>query len=140
MSENVSDIEMSLALIRAKDVVGAPLREALAGSGISEAQWRVLRLLDVLGPQTARDIAANAEVLPPSFTRISASLIEAGLVIRARNNKDQRSKYFAISAIGRDLLARHLATIDTAIAKQRAKLGEAEYQRLLSLLEKLVSD
>ncbi|MCR9055691.1 MAG: hypothetical protein NXI02_00005, partial [Rhodobacteraceae bacterium] len=59
-----------IALIRAREKVMGPIREMLSDCGITEQQWRILRVLEEFGPQDASSLAERACLLLPSQTRI----------------------------------------------------------------------
>ena len=67
-----------IALIRAREKVMTPIREMLADSGITEQQWRILRVLEEFGPQDASTLAERACLLLPSQTRIVQTLSGKG--------------------------------------------------------------
>lgn len=131
---------LPISLIRAREQVAQPIREMLLEEGISEQQWRVLRILDELGPQTASHICDRAGIMRPSFTRISGTMVDKGFVIRARNNRDKRSAYFAITAAGRAVIERNHAHAQRLDAAQKARIGAKRYEMLLDLLDELADD
>ena len=78
---------LPIALMRSREKVMAPIRDMLRASGLTEQQWRVLRILSEFGPQDLTEIARQACLLMPSLSRIIRSLAQNGLVIRASDTK-----------------------------------------------------
>lgn len=71
---------LPMALLRARENVMAPIRAMLSASGLTEQQWRLLRVLSESGPLEATILANRAALLLPSQTRIVQSMEKRGLV------------------------------------------------------------
>ncbi len=128
---------LPIALIRAREKVMAPIREMLSDAGITEQQWRVLRVLSEFGPQDATLLSERACLLLPSQSRIVQSMFEKGYVTRTANEQDRRRQTVAITAAGQRIIDDHLDQA-VAIAKRFEEvLGSKEFDRLLETLGKL---
>ena len=86
-----------------------PIREMLKASGITEQQWRVLRILSEFGPQDLIEIAAKASLLMPSLSRIISKLGEDELIIRAKDLDDRRRQTVVIAPAGKQIIDDNLA-------------------------------
>lgn len=128
---------LPIALIRAREQVMAPIRRMLAAEGITEQQWRVLRVLAERGPQSATEICERACLLPPSLTRIAAGMEEKRLLIRAPSDHDRRSQTFSLAPEGRAIIDRNLDEASRIAAAYRAQLGAERYELLLDILGEL---
>ena len=113
-----------------------PIREMLASEGLSEQQWRLLRVLDAQSPLDATTLARRAALLLPSQTRIVQGLVERGLVTRTRGS-DRRRMEVAITDEGRKIIDRNAAHAVRIAEGWRAQIGQARYDTLLSILEDL---
>ncbi len=114
-----------------------PIRAMLVGAGITEQQWRVLRVLDERGPTEPTRIAEDACLLLPSLTRILQKLEEKGLIRREPDSEDRRKQIVRISDKGQELI---LANLDTSIAlmeEVRDQMGAERFNTLLDLLNEL---
>ena len=131
---------LPIALIRAREAVMGPIREMLAGTGLTEQQWRVLRVLDEFGAQDATQLAARAGLIASSLTRIVQSMVTEGLVTRSTSMEDRRRQVIAIADRGQAILVENKATATRIAEGYRAKLGAKDYERLLDLLEQLSLD
>ena len=68
---------LAFALLRAREKVMTPIRAMLAEAGITEQQWRVLRVLDEFGPLEASKVPnwpacccrASRALCKPCWTR-----------------------------------------------------------------------
>lgn len=128
---------LPIALLRAREQVMGPIRAMLADVGITEQQWRVLRVLDEGGAMEPTRIAEEACLLLPSLTRILQKLEEKDLILRRRDESDKRKQVVQISAEGQKVIAANLDASIVLVDCLRARLGEARYELLLDLLNEL---
>ncbi|MDK3075616.1 homoprotocatechuate degradation operon regulator HpaR [Sedimentitalea sp. JM2-8] len=128
---------LPIALLRARERVMGPIREMLSGVGITEQQWRVLRVLQETGPQEPTKIAERACLLLPSLTRILQKLEEKGLIDRTRDLQDKRKQIVQITEAGADLIEDNLETSIALLEETRAQMGSDRYEALLDLLNEL---
>lgn len=124
-------------LLRAREAVMAYFRPLLNSVGLTEQQWRILRLLDDRGEMEAGMIADLACILSPSLTGILVRMEKAGLVQRSRDKVDSRRLIVSLSKEGRRL-TRQVAPLSTACYEQiEAHFGEEKLELLISLLNEL---
>jgi homoprotocatechuate degradation regulator HpaR len=114
-----------------------PIRAMLADVGITEQQWRVLRVLHEAGPLDPTRIAEQACLLLPSLTRILQKLDEKGMILREADTVDRRKQVISISAKGTQLIEDNLATSIEIMDRIRAQMGHDKYESLLDLLNDL---
>ena len=93
-------------LLAAREAVMAPIRPFLRASGVTDQQWRVLRVLADAGPLDASGIAELALLYPPSVTRIVRELVERGLLSRSTDAEDRRRSVISITDEGQALVRR----------------------------------
>ena len=124
-----------IALIRAREKVMGPIREMLSDSGITEQQWRILRVLEEYGPQDASSLAERACLLLPSQTRIVQTLLEKGLVTRQVDDKDRRKQTVAITEAGRKIILDKLDEAQAIAARSEDVIGKKRLSELLDILD-----
>ncbi|WP_434052813.1 MAG: homoprotocatechuate degradation operon regulator HpaR [Roseibium sp.] len=124
-----------IALIRAREKVMGPIREMLSDSGITEQQWRILRVLEEYGPQDASSLAERACLLLPSQTRIVQTLLEKGLVTRQADEKDRRKQTVAITEAGRKIILDKLEEAQAIAARIEDVIGKERLSELLDILD-----
>lgn len=130
---------LPISLLRAREKVMGPIRAMLADAGLTEQQWRVLRVLDEEGPMSLTQIAGLACIQMPSLTRIVQKLVEKCLVLRIQSTADRRGQIISLTADGAAVIrdnAEESRRITSSIA---SKLGRRRHQELLELLEELNS-
>lgn len=128
---------LPIALLRARERVMGPIRAMLTDVGITEQQWRVLRVLQENGPMEPTRISEQACLLLPSLTRILQKLDEKGLVRRKQDKADRRKQIVQISAKGRSLIAANLERSVILMDQVREQIGPERYDALLDLLNDL---
>jgi homoprotocatechuate degradation regulator HpaR len=128
---------LPIALIRARESVMSPIREMLSETGITEQQWRVLRVLAEFGRMDTKTLADRSSLLFPSLTRIAATLRDKGLVTQTRDDEDRRRQLIEITQNGQRIIDDHAAQAANIVAGFKNKLGEADYEALLDLLARL---
>lgn len=115
----------------------APIREMLAGTGLTEQQWRVLRVLDEFGPMDASRLSREAGLMASSLTRIVQSMMTDGLVTRETPASDRRRQVIGIASRGQKVLVENRDAALEIAENLRDRLGERDLERLLDLLEAL---
>ncbi len=114
-----------------------PIRKMLADVGVTEQQWRVLRVLDEEGPQEPTHIADRACLLLPSLTRILQKLEAKGLIRREIHPDDKRRQIVDISAKGKQIIHDNIQVTVHLAEDLRTKLGPERHEALLDLLNEL---
>lgn len=128
---------LPIALIRAREGVMSPIREMLSETGITEQQWRVLRVLAEFGRMDTKTLADRASLLFPSLTRIATTLREKGLVTQRRDKMDRRRQFIEITPEGQKFIDDRIPHAARIVAGFKATLGEQDYETLLDLLTRL---
>ena len=128
---------LPIALMRAREGVMIPIREMLSETGITEQQWRVLRILSELGTLDSKTLAERASLLLPSLTRIATTLRAKGLITQIRDEKDRRRQFITITPEGQKIIDDNAEHASWIVESFRNKLGTDDYEMLLDLLAKL---
>ncbi|MFW2543920.1 homoprotocatechuate degradation operon regulator HpaR [Primorskyibacter sp. 2E107] len=125
---------LPIALIRAREGVMLPIRDMLAETGITEQQWRVLRVLAEYGQLDTKTLADRASLLFPSLTRIAATLRDKGLISQTRDRVDRRRQFIAITPQGQKIIDDHSLQAAQIVDGFKTTLGAENYETLLDLL------
>ncbi len=128
---------LPIALLRARESVMGPIRSMLSDAGITEQQWRVLRVLDESGSSDPTKIAYEACLLLPSLTRILQKLEEKQMIVRGSDPKDRRRQIVEIAPKGRAMIEDNLSASTALSEEMREKLGPDRHELLLDLLNEL---
>ncbi|MEO1107244.1 MAG: homoprotocatechuate degradation operon regulator HpaR [Pseudomonadota bacterium] len=128
---------LPIALLRAREKVMGPIRGLLVDAGVTEQQWRVLRVLNEEGPQEPTHIAERACLLLPSLTRILQTLEQKNLILRRRHPQDGRRQIVEISDAGVQIIHANLAVSVEQAKRVRSQLGPDKHEMLLDLLNEI---
>jgi len=131
------DRSLPIALTRAREKVMLPIRQMLAASGITEQQWRILRVLYEQGPLDSTTLAEQACLLMPSLTRIAQSMVQKKLVTRVTCEDDRRRQTIAITVKGRAIIEDNLEEASTIANRFEQVLGKQQLENLLVALKQL---
>ncbi|MCK0139225.1 MarR family transcriptional regulator [Aliiroseovarius sp. F47248L] len=126
---------LPIALMRAREKVMGPVREMLAPIGITEQQWRILRVLAEYGPQDATHLGERTSLLLPSLTRIIQAMVANGLVTRTQDIADRRRQTLEITAAGLQIIDDNLKQAGQIADSYVRHLGREQYEALLDALE-----
>ena len=125
---------LPIALIRAREGVMSPIRDMLSETGITEQQWRVLRVLSEYGSLDTTTLADRASLLFPSLTRIATTMRNKGLITQTRDEVDRRRQFIAITEAGQKIIDDRAAQAAHIVADFQSTLGDENYETLLDLL------
>ena len=125
-------------LLAAREAVMAPIRPMLAEAGVTEQQWRVLRVLDDSGPSDLKTLADSALLFGPSVTRILKDLVQRGLVVRQANPKDGRGAIVSLSPAGQKLIEKTATHTVRQLNVYSKKFGERRLKALIAELRALI--
>jgi len=114
-----------------------PIRKMLADAGVTEQQWRVLRVLKEEGPQEPTHLADRACLLLPSLTRILQKLEAKGLILRRVHPCDKRRQIVDISTEGERVIQDNIQITLRLAEDLRTRLGPDRHEALLDLLNDL---
>lgn len=128
---------LPIALNRARESLMGPIREMLAKTGLTEQQWRVLRVLAEYGPQEATKLAERASLLLPSQSRIVQTLVEKGLVERSQDKRDRRRQTLAVTHKGMEIIEENVPRALELARDVEQALGREKLETLLEILREL---
>lgn len=131
---------LPLLLLRAREALMQHYRPGLRAHGLSDQQWRVLRVLREHegGLETGR-LAQQAYILGPSLTGMLARMEKSGLVARQRCPDDARRSLVAATPDGLALADALSDAIEAQYQDLAAHLGQARLNQLYTLLDELIA-
>jgi homoprotocatechuate degradation regulator HpaR len=126
-------------LLQAREAVMAHTRPSLREHGLSDQQWRVLRVLGEHGAVETGRVAREAFILGPSLTGVLARMERDGLIVRSRDAQDARRSVIEATPAGRKLVKRLSSSIESHYEWLESSLGKAKLARLYELLDELIA-
>lgn len=131
---------LPLLLLQAREALMRQHRPALRARGLSDQQWRVLRVLreHADGLETGR-LAELSYILGPSLTGMLGRMEKGGLVTRRRNPEDARCTLVQPTAAALALADELSASIEAQYRALAGHLGEARLRELYAMLDALIA-
>lgn len=126
-------------LLQAREAVMAHYRPNLRAHGLSDQQWRVLRVLGELGTVETGRVAREAYLLGPSLTGVLARMERDGLVQRTRDPQDQRRSVVQATPKGLQLVETLSQSIEAHYLRLERGLGKDKLTQLYALLDELIA-
>ena len=130
-------------LLEAREAVMAHTRPSLRAHGLSDQQWRVLRVLgehadEAAGVETGR-VAREAYLLGPSLTGVLTRMERDGLIDRARCPQDARRTVVRATPQGLAKVQALSETIEAHYAWMERELGKTKLTALYELLDGVIA-
>ena len=132
-------------LLQAREAVMTHTRPSLREHGLSDQQWRVLRVLGehanskdgAEGVETGR-VAREAFLLGPSLTGVLTRMEEAGWIQRERMEHDQRRVKVTVTAATKKLGKSMAPMIEREYLELENKVGVKQLQQVYDALDTLL--
>jgi homoprotocatechuate degradation regulator HpaR len=91
---------LTLTLLQAREAAMAFFRPSLNQHGLTEQQWRIIRILRQQGEMESYQLAQQACILKPSMTGVLARMERDGIVRRWKSEQDQRQVLVCLTEHG----------------------------------------
>lgn len=134
-----TDRNLPRLLLQAREAVMAHTRPSLREHGLSDQQWRVLRVLGEHGTVETGRVAREAYIIGPSLTGVLARMERDGLIRRARDPADQRRTVVEATPKGRRMADLLSTTIESHYQWLEQALGKQKLAQLYELLDQLIA-
>ncbi|MDI3441021.1 homoprotocatechuate degradation operon regulator HpaR [Erwinia sp. V90_4] len=131
---------LTIALLQAREKAMGYFRPILHRYGLTEPQWRVLRILAEAHMLDFHQLARRACILRPSLTGILTRLERDGMVSRLKPVNDQRKLVAALTPAGLSLYHQARREIDAGYSQIEQQFNSeklAQLQRLLGEFNQL---
>ena len=126
-------------LLEAREAVMAHFRPNLREHGLTDQQWRVLRVLGERGAADTGTIASQAYLLGPSLTGVLLRMERNGLINRNRDPQDARRTQVTATLKGKSMVQKLSDSIEQHYATMELALGKAQLGQLYALLDAVIA-
>ena len=130
---------LPMMLYRSLDAVMPRFRRIFSEFGLTEQQWRVLRVLWQHDEIAFRDLADLTLIPAPSLVGIVDRLGKNGLAKRRRSASDRRNVYVRATDKGKALESEVGPRVDAAYAELRGSVDRKTWDALIRGLERISS-
>lgn len=125
---------LPMELLKAREAAMHRFRPMLRKFGLTEQQWRVIRVLAEYKRLDAGELARRSLLLAPSLTRILQFLESEGLVRRLADEGDQRRAFLTLTAKGVRLFDSIAPASEAKYADMERSFGSRRMKTLYALL------
>lgn len=139
MSKTITYRNLPLLLAQAREAVISNFRPLLRHIGLTEQQWRILRVLNENTAMRPSQLSETCQILPPSLTGVLNRLEEMGLIEKQRFDKDPRQMLVANSAKGKELVRKVLPHVEAQYQEMEKVIGGDLLAELYEVLDKLLA-
>jgi homoprotocatechuate degradation regulator HpaR len=131
---------LPMLLYAAIDAVMPRFRLIFKEFGLTEQQWRVLRVLWEIEEISHSALAELTLISAPSLVGVLDRLRAMGLIERRRSGLDRRVVYIATSQQGRDLRDQIMPAVQQSYFELRDSISDQDWRNLMDGLEALVDN
>ena len=128
-------------LLQAREAVMLHFRPNLREQGLTDQQWRVLRVLGEHGNGgvDTGTVASEAYLLGPSLSGVLKRMEQSGLVLRERDAQDARRTLVRATPKAKRLVNKLATSIEAHYAAMEQVLGTAQLKQLYKLLDAIIA-
>ena len=128
---------LPIALLRTREMVMARFRPHLAEHGMTEQQWRVIRMVQQQPGIDATALSDSCCILMPSLSRMLKTLESEGLILREKVEGDMRRQFISLSEAGETLFSKMAPRSEQIYAELEAEIGKDQMDTLIEQLQLL---
>jgi homoprotocatechuate degradation regulator HpaR len=129
---------LPMMLYRTLDAVMPRFRKIFNDFGLTEQQWRVLRVLWETDDVTIKDLADFTLITAPSLVGIVDRLERDGLVTRQRSTTDRRKVNVLVTTAGAELEDRIMPRVASAYVELKQSVDAETWSQVLAGLQRIV--
>ena len=129
---------LPLLLAQAREVVISNFRPILNHLGVTEQQWRIIRVLSENQVLEPWQISEQCQILKPSLTGVLTRMEEMGLIMRQRHDTDNRRQVVTLTERARQLIAEAAPLVDKQYRELEKALGKQLIADLYDVLDRLL--
>lgn len=128
---------LTLALLEAREATMTYFRPALNERGLTEQQWRIIRILYQHEELESNQLASLACILKPSLTGILNRMIDVKLIKKYKDAHDQRISLITLTEEGKNCFEAQAVRMEASYKQIQEQYGAEKMQQLMDLLKDL---
>lgn len=130
---------LPLMLLQAREVLLQHFRPIFQRFGLTEQQWRILRVVSDSVRLEQHEIAVLCQISGPSLSNILSRLEQSGYVLRERSEQDHRKVFVTLGKPGRALVRQIAPSVDACYRQLEMDLGTELMSSLIAVLDRLLT-
>jgi len=107
---------------------------------LTSRQWRVLVILNRIGPTTSGQVAAATHLDHSQVSRASYELLEKGLISMSNDQGDRRRQLLSVSVSGFEKLKMGIVGSQDRQARLRGAMSDADYKVFCRVIASLTNE
>ncbi|GAA4011186.1 homoprotocatechuate degradation operon regulator HpaR [Actimicrobium antarcticum] len=139
MKKRIAHRNLPQVFLRARECLMSHFRPILNHFGLTEQQWRILRVLDENEQLEPREMCQLCQITSPSMTGVLARMEEMQLILRSRVSEDQRRIMVRLAKKGDRLMAELAPLIEAQYQHIEQALGTQMFRDLSTALEAFIA-
>ncbi|PKO81680.1 MAG: homoprotocatechuate degradation operon regulator HpaR [Betaproteobacteria bacterium HGW-Betaproteobacteria-13] len=129
---------LPLLLLKARESFLSHFRPILAHYGVTEQQWRVMRLLSEQDELEPWQICEACQILSPSLAGVLSRMEDVGLVERRRVPEDQRRVLVRLTPHSQAMVDELAPLIEAQYHHLEATVGKDMLNQLYTMLDRVL--
>ena len=139
MKKRIINSNLPQRFLKARDCLMSHFRPILQHFGVTEQQWRILRILDEREQLEPREICDLCQILSPSMAGVLARMEQMELIVRARFEQDQRRVLVKLAPKGEQLISVMAPLIDAQYQHLERAFGKSVLEEVSTVLERFIA-
>ncbi|MFT5534672.1 MAG: homoprotocatechuate degradation regulator HpaR [Burkholderiaceae bacterium] len=139
MKKRIVHRNLPQVFLKARDCLMAHFRPILKHFGLTEQQWRILRVLDEHEQLEPREICALCQMLSPSMAGVLARMEDMQLILRRPVDGDQRRVLVQLAKKGDQLMAELAPLVEAQYREIERAFGTQLFADLSIAMEALIA-
>lgn len=138
MKNKIANRNLPQLFLRARGSLMSHFRPILSHFGLTDQQWRILRLLDEHEQLEPRELCEMCQILSPSMAGVLTRMEEIDLISRSPMEGDQRRVLVSLSGHGMQLMSEIAPLIDMQYQHIEKSFGKQAVNDLIRKLEEFI--
>jgi homoprotocatechuate degradation regulator HpaR len=130
---------LPMLLLRAREKMMERFRPVIAAHGLTDQQWRVIRVLHEQGPLEPRQITDICTISSPSMAGVLGRMETMNLVVKERFADDQRRVRVSLTLSSTKLVALISRELEDQYRELELKVGPDIVKRVYKAVDDLLS-
>jgi homoprotocatechuate degradation regulator HpaR len=130
---------LPMLMLQGRERLIAYFRPLLKDHGVTEQQWRIVRVLLDASPLEPRQIGEACGISSPSLVGVLERMEQDGLIARCRVAHDQRRIHVSLTAKSRRLAEQLAPAVTKMYEGIEARLGSELWARVHQTLDDLIA-
>ncbi len=139
MQSRISYRNLPQLFLKAREELICHFRPILNHFGLTEQQWRILRVLSEREQLEPWEICDICQILSPSLAGVLSRMDDMGVINRSRVPEDQRRVIVRLSPRGSELVEEIAPLIQAQYRKLEEALGRELIDELYTVLDKVIT-